>query len=265
MPVISQPCITGESRQVLWLWFAKGAGPWLCSLRACGETPVAFCSRVSYAVDKCCTPAATLTSYTEHPSACETNWCSGTHRATCRGTFNMAILHRPSRLDVNQPDLPVFRPAVHAPRGELWPIVRAHVLWTAVLGNQPIHPALASRDPSQSLCQLIAPCTHACMHPHQRHAPPRQPVDGEVHRPLLVRFAESRLNSTLACQTLALLAPHHQAFYDIQPIDALHVHLVITANQQYIQPTIAIARPCRARSTSSLRNSALQPDRASYQ
>jgi len=43
-------------------------------------------------------------------------------------TFNVAILHRPSRLDVHQSDLPVFRPAQHATRGKLRPVVRAHVL-----------------------------------------------------------------------------------------------------------------------------------------
>ena len=29
--------------------------------------------------------------------------------------FDMAILHRPARLDVHQPNLPVFRPAQHPP------------------------------------------------------------------------------------------------------------------------------------------------------
>jgi hypothetical protein len=39
--------------------------------------------------------------------------------------LDMSILHRPSRLDVHQPNLPVFRPAQHATRCELWSVVRA--------------------------------------------------------------------------------------------------------------------------------------------
>jgi hypothetical protein len=52
--------------------------------------------------------------------------------------FDMAILHRPSRLDVHQPNLPVFRPAQHATRAELRAVVRAHVLRPATLFDQPL-------------------------------------------------------------------------------------------------------------------------------
>src|SRR5580698_8236218 len=59
--------------------------------------------------------------------------------------FDMSILHRPSRLDVHQPNLPVFRPAQHATRGELWSVVRAHVLRPATLFDQPLqHTCYAS-------------------------------------------------------------------------------------------------------------------------
>src|ERR1035441_1390727 len=37
--------------------------------------------------------------------------------------LDMAILHRPSRLDVHQPNLPVLRPAQHAARGKLWTVI----------------------------------------------------------------------------------------------------------------------------------------------
>src|SRR6202453_5540705 len=42
--------------------------------------------------------------------------------------FDVSILHRPSRLDVHQTNLPVFRPPQHAARGELWSVVLAHGL-----------------------------------------------------------------------------------------------------------------------------------------
>jgi hypothetical protein len=51
--------------------------------------------------------------------------------------LDMAILHRPSRLDVHQPNLPVFRSAQHATRGELRSVVRTHALWPASLFDQP--------------------------------------------------------------------------------------------------------------------------------
>src|ERR1019366_1406070 len=60
--------------------------------------------------------------------------------------FDMSILHRPSRLDVHQPNLPVFRPAQHATRGELWSVVRAPVLRPSTLFDQPLqHTRYASR------------------------------------------------------------------------------------------------------------------------
>src|SRR5208337_1444411 len=60
--------------------------------------------------------------------------------------FHMTILHRPSRLDVHQPNLPVLCPAQHAPRGELRAVVRAHVLRPATLLDQPLqHTRYASR------------------------------------------------------------------------------------------------------------------------
>ena len=58
--------------------------------------------------------------------------------------LDVAVLHRAARLDVHQADLPVFGPADHAPRGELRPVVRAHVLGPATLGDQ-LAPAPASR------------------------------------------------------------------------------------------------------------------------
>src|ERR1019366_2546706 len=61
--------------------------------------------------------------------------------------FDMSILHRPSRLDVHQPNLPVFRPAQLATRGELRSVVRAQVLRPATLFDQPLqhtrHPSAA--------------------------------------------------------------------------------------------------------------------------
>src|SRR5271155_2511191 len=55
--------------------------------------------------------------------------------------FDVAVLHRATRLDVHQPDLPVLRPGQHTPRGELRPVVRAHALRPATLADQPLqHP-----------------------------------------------------------------------------------------------------------------------------
>src|SRR5271156_5641475 len=60
--------------------------------------------------------------------------------------FDVAVLHRASRLDVHQPDLPVLRPGQYAPRGKLRPIVRAHILRPATLADQPLqHPRHAPR------------------------------------------------------------------------------------------------------------------------
>src|SRR5277367_3542420 len=50
--------------------------------------------------------------------------------------LDMAVLHRAARLDMHQPDLPVLRPRQHAPRGELRPVVRAHVLRTATFTSR---------------------------------------------------------------------------------------------------------------------------------
>src|SRR5277367_3793607 len=50
--------------------------------------------------------------------------------------FDVAVLHRATRLDVHQPDLPILRPCQHAPRGKLRPVVRAHVFGTAPLFDQ---------------------------------------------------------------------------------------------------------------------------------
>jgi hypothetical protein len=46
----------------------------------------------------------------------------------------------------------------------------------------------------------------------------------------------------IAHQTLALLTPHHQPLFHIQPVDPLHVHLVAATAQHSVQPAIAIAR-----------------------
>src|SRR4029077_20437094 len=60
--------------------------------------------------------------------------------------LDMSVLHRPARLDVHQPYLPVLGPAQHAPRGELRAVVRAHILWPTALFDQPLqHPGHASR------------------------------------------------------------------------------------------------------------------------
>src|SRR5258708_1356659 len=59
--------------------------------------------------------------------------------------LDMPVLHRPARLDVYQPDLPVLRPAQHPPRGELRAVVRAQVLWPTAFSDQPLqHPGHAS-------------------------------------------------------------------------------------------------------------------------
>src|SRR5271170_5927328 len=50
--------------------------------------------------------------------------------------FNMAVLHGAPWLDVHQSDFPVLRPGQHAPRGELRPVVRAHVLRPPTLADQ---------------------------------------------------------------------------------------------------------------------------------
>src|SRR5271170_6941857 len=55
--------------------------------------------------------------------------------------LDVAVLHRAPWLDVHQSDLPILRPGQHAPRGELRPVVRAHVLRAATLPDQPFeHP-----------------------------------------------------------------------------------------------------------------------------
>ena len=64
----------------------------------------------------------------------------------------------------------------------------------------------------------------------------------EVHRPLLVRPDQTRLQRSIPHQTLALPAPHRQPFLRVQPVDTLHVHLVASSFQQRMQPAIAVAR-----------------------
>src|SRR5450631_3880234 len=60
--------------------------------------------------------------------------------------FDVPVLHRLAGLDMYQPDLPVLRPAQHAPRGELRAVVRAQVLRSAAFSDQPLqHPGHASR------------------------------------------------------------------------------------------------------------------------
>src|SRR5271167_3615372 len=53
----------------------------------------------------------------------------------------VAVLHRATGLDVYQPDLPVLRPADHAPRSELRLVVRAQVFGPATLADQPLQHA----------------------------------------------------------------------------------------------------------------------------
>src|ERR1700678_3972582 len=60
--------------------------------------------------------------------------------------LDVAVLHRAARLDVHQPNLPVFGPADHPARSELRPVVRAHVLWPATFADQALqHPRHATR------------------------------------------------------------------------------------------------------------------------
>ena len=57
------------------------------------------------------------------------------------------------------------------------------------------------------------------------HASGRQAVDDEVHRPLVIGYGQLLLCGALTHQTLAPLTSHHQTFFDMKPIDSLHVHL----------------------------------------
>jgi hypothetical protein len=50
--------------------------------------------------------------------------------------FDMPVLHRPPRLDVNQIDLAFLRPAQHASRGELRSVIGTHVFRLAALFDQ---------------------------------------------------------------------------------------------------------------------------------
>ncbi len=59
--------------------------------------------------------------------------------------LDMAVLHRPSRLDVHEADLEVFRPADHAPRSELRPVARS----LAGHAQQSLAPARGSPGPSR--------------------------------------------------------------------------------------------------------------------
>ena len=175
----------------------------------------------------------------------------------------MPVLHRTSRLDVYEPDLPVLRPGQHPARGELRSVVRAHVLRAATFGDNAFqHPCHASRAQAGVGLQrqtLAGIRIHDAQDAH--HPAGRQTVDDEVHRPLLIGSCQTRLNSAIAHQTLALLAPHHQAFLHVQTIDQLHVHLLASTAQQRVQPTIAVARllPCQLHQLASQLRVAVRP------
>src|SRR4029077_10984387 len=57
---------------------------------------------------------------------------------TSMEAFDVSVLHRSPRLDVDQVDLAFFCPAQHAPRRALRSIVRAHALRLAALFDQTI-------------------------------------------------------------------------------------------------------------------------------
>ncbi len=169
--------------------------------------------------------------------------------------LDVSVLHRAARLDVHQAYLEVLRPADHAPRGELRPVVRAHRLGPAALGDQPLqhagHPARAKAGVG---LQRQALARVRIDHAQDAHHPPgRQAVDDEVHRPLLVRPGQPSLRSAVAHQPLAPLAAYSQTLFHIQPVDPLHVHLMASTAQQRVQPTVAVTRllPCQLQQLTS--------------
>src|ERR1039458_8264264 len=158
--------------------------------------------------------------------------------------LDMAILHRPSRLDVHQPNLPVFRPAQHAPRGELRAVVRAYVLRPATLFDQPLqHTRYASAAQAGVGLKRQTLTRVRIHHAEDAHHPPGcQAIHDEVHRPLLVGPDQTRRQRSIPHQMLALPAPNRQPFLQIQPVNTLHVDLVASTLEQDMQPSIAVAR-----------------------
>jgi len=74
------------------------------------------------------------------------------------------------------------------------------------------------------------------------HAAVRQPIHEEVHRPLLVRPEQTRLDQLFAHQPFAPRPAHGPPLLNIQPIDSLHVHRLSATLQHRMQPSISIAR-----------------------
>src|ERR1019366_2269705 len=158
--------------------------------------------------------------------------------------LDMSILHRPSRLDVHQPNFPVFRPAQHATRCELWSVVRAHVLGSATLFDQPLQHTRYTSTPQAGVGLKRQALTRVRIHhaedPH--HPPGCQAINDEVHRPLLVGSDQSRRQRSIPHQMLPLPAPNGQPFLQIQAVNALHVDLITSALKQDMQPSIAVTR-----------------------
>src|SRR5277367_802768 len=113
LPRFSHPFITGDSR---FRFGAEMISPpsRLHSLLLPGGTPPAFDISANYAVVRSYTLAASLPVSSAHRSECGTGARQALVTQPAVEALDMAILHRPPRLNVHQSDLPLLGPAQHS-------------------------------------------------------------------------------------------------------------------------------------------------------
>jgi hypothetical protein len=157
--------------------------------------------------------------------------------------FDEAVLHRSSWPDEVQVHTVSISPVVQRLRRELGAVVHGDRLRRTALHQRLVQRCCdlfsAQRVVGQQRHALPRVLVHHRQHPYP--ATVRQPLRHEVHRPLLVRPHRRSLRHTLPLRSfLALLRPHDQALFDIQPVDALRVDLPAFSLQQHSQPTLTV-------------------------
>ncbi len=156
--------------------------------------------------------------------------------------LDVAVLHRPARLDQQVLDAMLLRPCDEGPAGELRTVVRAHRPRVAAEPRSLIQhahevgatDAMVDRDVDALVGKVVGDRQAL------QAAPVGQRVADEVHAPYRIGGRCRRQPLALAGRPADLLATTHgQVRLAIQAVDLLVVHSRVLRTQQVVQAAIA--------------------------
>jgi len=160
--------------------------------------------------------------------------------------LDVAVLHRPARLDQEMANAVGLRPRHEGPAGELRAIVGANGPWIAAedgcLIEQPgyilARDAIVGGDVDTLMAEVIC-------HGQTLDAPTiGQAVADEIHAPHLIDHLCDLERHALACRTLRFLAfPHRQFGGTVESIDTFVIHAGEFRAQQVVDAPIPESPP----------------------